>query len=430
MVIDDVSGVSIKDNDWIEFMKMPVIPCSSLNIYGTSNREKVDNLLVKIGSESFNPQHELIDFNPGQAIDIDSLRDYIDKVNVVGVIAQKLNDDVITAKRQSLDRINERLRFLSSTSTKEYIKESIELIEVKTGLLKDLFDMNLETLENLLRSNIQFASICDENRNIAVSMGINVDYLFKQIVDLADSNHFYDPHVEMMRMNYANYLSRENQNREAVECYNKTMRNMALIDDLSPIIINYLTAIFLNFAHSLADLGAGNLLTKLISDFERRVARWSEAETLPYPRIVYRIFVLSILLTERSTGRFARYIYEATTIYNTMNELGINQSDRIWSDVFCSFPTTLIASILDYMPNRKGLDLVIPIVEKTFSNIKDNHNLELDEKYCHFSNLYHNLAYGYSNVNNQISARNFALKALEIRRLWLKKVIIHTFKER
>lgn len=178
LAIDDISGVSINNNDWVEFMKMPVIPCSSLNIYGNSNREKVDTLLAKIRAEIFNPQHELIDFDPRQPIDINSLREHIAKVNVAGIIAQKLSTNVITAKRQSLDRINERLRFLSSMSTKGYIKESIELIRIKKGLLKDLFDMDLETIENLLRSNIQFASICDGNRNIAVGMGINVDYLF------------------------------------------------------------------------------------------------------------------------------------------------------------------------------------------------------------------------------------------------------------
>lgn len=421
LAIDDISGVSINDNGWVEFMKMPLIPCSSLNIPGTSNRELLYNLLAKIRSEIFNPQHELIDFDPKKPIDIDSLRDHIDKVNVAGALAQKLNDDVITAKRQSLDKINERLRFISSMSSREYIKEAIELIGIKKGLLKDLFDMNLETLENLLRSNIQFVSICDRNRDIAVSIGIDVDHSFKQIVEIADSNHFYDAQVEMMRMNYANYLSRENQNREAVECYNKTMHNMALIDDLSPITINYLTAVFLNFAHSLADLGAIDMLTKLISDFEYRVVRWSEAETLPYPKIIYRIFVLSILLTERNTGKFAKYIDEGITIYKTIYELDINQSDRIWDDVFCTFPTTLVASILDYMPNQKGLDLVIPIVEKTLNIIDKNPNLDLDEKYCHISNLYHNLAYGYSNVNDQISARKFGLKALEIRRVWFKK---------
>lgn len=421
LTIDDISGVSINDSGWVEFMKIPVIPCSSLNISGTSNKELVDNLLAEIRSEIFNPLHELFNFDPREPIEIDSLRDHIDKVNVAGVLAQKLNDDVITAKLQSLDKINERLRFLSRLSSKKYIKEAIELIEIKKGLLKDLFDMNLVTLENLLRANIQFASICDENRDIAVGRGINVDHSFKEIVDFADSNHFYDAQIEMMRMNYANYLSRENRNREAVECYKKTMHNMGLIDDLSPIVINYLTAIFLNFAHSLTDLGAIDMLAKLIIDFESRVVRWSEAGSLPYPKIVYRIFILSILLSERNTGNFAKNINEAITVYNNINEIDINKSDRIWDDVFCNFPTTLIASILDYMPNRKGLGLVIPIVEKTLNNINDNQNLELDEKYCHLANLYHNLAYGYSNVNDQITARKYGLKALEIRKLWFKK---------
>lgn len=420
LAIDDISGISINDNGWVEFMKMPVIPCSTLDIHGTTNRELVDNLLAKIRSEIFNPQHKLSDFDPRKTIDIDYLKEHIDKVNVAGVLAQKLNDDVITAKQQFLDKINERLRFLSSILSKD-IKEAIELIGIKKRLLKDLFDMNLETIENLLRSNIQFASICDGNRDIAVGMGINVDHLFKQTVDLADSNHFYDAQVEMMRMNYANYLSRENRNREAVDCYNKTMNNMALIDDLSPITINYLTAIFLNFAHSLAHLGTIDMLTKLISDFEYRVVRWSEAGTLPYPKIVYRIFVLSILLTERNTGKFAKYISEGITIYNNIDELKINLSDRIWDDVFCNFPTTLIAAILDYIPNRKGLNLVIPIVERTLNIIDKNPNLELDEKYCHLANLYHNLAYGYSNVNDQIAARRFGLKALGIRRRWFKQ---------
>lgn len=422
LTVDDDSRLSVC-NGWASFMDQRIAPCSTIGIKGESDIELYSNLLEDIQSRMSNWTQKSSNYNPAQPIDIASLEREIDCATKIGILAHKIEHDSLRMLTQLLGEINARLDNIeSSNRIRENLKEAILLSVKKEELVSKLYYANLETIDNWLRCLIQLANFCESDRKLALRVEVDTDNIYKRITSIADMNHFYSVHVEIMRMNYANYLSRQNRNKEAVKCYDTTLQNIYRFDDGSPIMVSYITAIFLNFSHALVELGEITMMEKVTVDFEKRVKCWQDRNILLLPEIAYRIFILAVKLSDRNTDNYIKYIGESLTIWNRIDELKpmVKNSDNCWDDIFCNFPMTIMAAIIDSGTFFDGMKIIESIAAKTKDLIECNVYFDESIKLFYFSEIYHNLAFANSNIGNNEEARKNGCKALELRKKLFK----------
>lgn len=415
--IDERSGLSVQ-GDWGLFMEDRIIREKDLKLSGSTDQEKTVNLLLSI-SRKLLGLSETLSQTPDQPIDITLLDQDIRRTNAASVLARQIHDDAIEAKKAILDNINGRLAHMKRSAT--LAKEMFDLALRKQELEKELLELNLLTPREVLRTQMFIIRIHDTYPHIIQPLGFDCDRQFLAITELADRHDIADPDVEIMRMNWGNALSRSNRNREALAVYHLSLENLKRLDDGSALMIRYLPSLYLNYTHSLIELGEYETALRFVRELETALKQWSADRLLPHPEIVYRALLnsMKLRLFDRIDENIETILAESIGIWTTISRSKepLPVPEDKWDDIYCYFPTIVAATLLDTRSqapkDRWKAPKAIEILLQAEAFVAGNNDLNPHLKRFHLAQIYHNLAYG---TTDNLQARAFAQKALEYRR--------------
>lgn len=242
------------------------------------------------------------------------------------------------------------------------------------------------------------------------------DPLYLQVVEKADSLNVKDPLIEMMRMNLGNWHSRNNRNRDAIQCYLKAIENMRETDENAYIIRQYIVHLYITGINALTDLGElvnGQRLTEQLQEYYNR---W-EGKISKGEAFVNRVRLLNTKLRRRPIEAKPVELYaEAKRIIAEFKDVDLaHLSDFVWGEVFCDFYCCFGSLLIDYPVDKGRFDEAIATFNTLLVNASST-NLTYEEMLDYSSKAHHNIARVLQLQMNLISARKECLEALQLRR--------------
>ncbi len=407
---DKNSGLNL-DGGWVCFLGYKVIPEKNLKLSGTSEAEKLVALLAMITHRTLcSPASDAADSS--DPLDLDRLDKDIEGSLLAQDLANKVHKDAAEAQKKILDAINARLSVLERSV--ENFKEVYELLSRKATLEEKLVEFQLVEATTLLRTMIFSVMLCNTYPEQAAEVQFDEDHQFEKISATADKYGITEPHIEMMRMNYANSLARHKKYDAALAEYRKVVVNLRTMDDGSPIIVRYLPAIYLNFINGLAELGEDDKAVALLNEFEHKMRRWEEEGKLPYSPLVARILVAELKLKLfRSFENKKEVIDQSLLLWQELTESQPYVPEEYWDDLHGFFPICIAAAIIDnpelFIHNIKDADRILHQAEAFFLN---NENIAEATRMHFLGEIYHNLGF----LPGQQHAREYYAKSLSCRR--------------
>lgn len=416
--IDEKSGLNIVEG-MVRYREMPIIPMKMLDIECEAGQNPLSVLLDGIRQKLLSSVLSRTDFH--DKFDITQLDREMKTLSSISTFTEKLNNDIIDREVHILSLLNAQISPLLIDTDQGKATEILLLCIRKRELEESVVKANRIPPIDWIRTEILIVRLIHTFDGIGTVINLNEDLQYERIVKIADTYNIATPEIEAIRMNYGNYLSRNNWNKEAQAVYTTALSNLEALDDGSALMISYLPPLYLNQIHGLSGLGMEFEATELLSKFENKIDNWSISGYLPYHRDVYDILTLSARLSFRNTGLFKNHIKRGFELWNKIDQMKsqVSEEERIWDDVFGFFPITLAAATLDSnMPPRIRLHKAETVLGKASQYFDQNSYIEKARVLAFKAQCKHNLAFAYSNAGFNKKARSFALEALDYRKQW------------
>lgn len=411
---DEQCGFDIAD-DWVTYMGNRIIPELDLSLSGQSKAEKIASLLHSITVKYLCGNSNI--FLDDNNIDFEKLNEKIHNVKTASILADEIKADAVLKERELLKTIDAQLERLLNEKDHNQI---IKLLDSKITLERELLKSGNIMPQEVLRSMMFRHSFIEENQQ-AFNLKFDENTSFSEIYTFADEYGVLDPKIEMIRMNYANFLAKTNSNEKSLNLYQMTLRNMHNLDDGSDIMVRYLPPLYLNYISKLTELGEREKAFSALCEFESKVKEWNKRGQLQFPYVIYRVFILEMKLQLLEfTDQPVDLIKEGIDLWETIRAFKnyIPTPEDKWDDIYCYFPNSIAAALCDFdeelgdvIPNRRAL--ARKILKETEIYLRDTSNVDYCSWLFHKGQTYHNLAFA---TDNNIETRAIALKSLKYRK--------------
>lgn len=420
--IDEKTGLRV-EHDWITFFNERIAPLALLNIKGSSDAEKLAKLIEQISCRLL-LNNDATSYNPNEKIDIAHLDKVLEQneaaVEVAAAIEEKAKDNLQQIDRQLSNRIVFLIQSDEST-IKDNMDELVALVEKKSKIQEKLTGYGLLDPRDLLRTQMLMVQLHDTYPTWFIKTGYDIDHHYSLIANTADRFEVLDPTIEMMRMNYANYLARKNRQTESLQLYNLTISNLNRLDDSSKLIQSYIVHLYITYINHLIHLGEINLAQQTINQLIDKTEKWNRKWNRSSNEILAdKVRIKACKLRIRPIKQYDEdLIGAALTLIEELNQMKQSSiPDGIWDDLFCDFPNCVATYLLDTASPanfNKNYNLAFKLLSQVVANAS-NSNITTDSHHRYTGNAYHNQGFLLFNNGQIPEARVRLKKALQIRR--------------
>lgn len=410
------AGIDIQ-NGWFVFFNMPVIPLAMLGITTDSLTQQLEQLFRQFAFAVLGVNTQVT--SSSGDIDLDALDAQMERDLIISGVIQDVENEILKRREEWLQQVTDNINtLLSGDIDDSNIGRLTALIDKKEELQLKL---SAEPGE-LLRTQMLMVQVSDTYPRPFVTTGRDADAQYLKVVQTADNYGVKDPVVEMMRMNYANYLCRQNRNTEAMAYYQTAMANIESLDDHSELLRNYIIHLYVTYINFVSFLGENERAYDAIQRLIRKENVWEKDGLTEAETIANKSQILACQLRIRPLqGTVAELLNHSMATYQRACELSDESFERsIRTDVFCDLPNCIAATTIDAQPYLKMADdKVKQYIDFFLGNVVAYADKHKDDYSCVFyqSEAYHNWAFYYSNLKGeQPVAREKCEKALALRR--------------
>ena len=264
--------------------------------------------------------------------------------------------------------------------------------------------------------------IHDTYPDLFATTDIDIDQQYLKVTQIADRFGIVDPTVEMMRMNYANYLSGQNRNREALTLYEAVMERLNSLDNRSVLYRFYIMHLYVTYINHLSFLGQNDRAYTTIHRLESLMSQWEDYDLSEAEKVANSSRLLACKLRIRPLKKDTpQLINEAIQTY----KLALSQSEEsfdefVCDEVYCDLPICIASTMMDairddiVLPNVKAFKTVLFCLSNviTFARLHP----ESPTSKTYLGNALHNLGFFFSNtLGDQLKARKHCHDALRVR---------------
>lgn len=410
------AGIDIQ-NGWFVFFNMPVIPLIMLGITTDSLTQQLEQLFRQFTFAVLGVNTQVT--SSSGDIDLDALDAQMERDLIISGVIQDVENEILKRREEWLQLVTDNINtLLSGVIDDSNIGRLTALIDKKEELQLKL---SAEPGE-LLRTQMLMIQVSDTYPRQFATTGRDADAQYLKVAQTADNYGLKDPTVEMMRMNYANYLHRQNRNTEAIAFYQTAMANIESLDDNSELLRNYIMHLYVTYINFVSFLGENERAHDAIQRLIQKEIAWEKDGLTEAETIANKSQILACQLRIRPLqGDVAGLLNHSMTTYQMACELSAESFDRsVRTDVFCDLPNCIAATTIDAQPYLKmaddkvkhNIDIFLGNVVAYAEQHKDDYSCVLYQ-----SEAYHNWAFYYSNLKGeQPVAREKCEKALSLRR--------------
>ena len=410
------AGIDIQDG-WFIFFKMPVVPLSVLGINGGTVAHQLAELL-KMFSLAVLGVNAQVTSSTGE-VDLKALDAQMNRVSIFSDAIQDVENEILNRREQWLKQVSDNINsLLSGQITDANIGRLTDLIE-----RKELLQIALSVdPKELLRTQMLMVQVSDTYPQQFKTTGRDADAQYLKVAQTADSYGIKDPTVEMMRMNYANYLYRHNLNSEALAYYETAMSNFGEFDDRSELMRHYIVHLYVTYINFVSALGENHRAIDAINILTNKETTWEKEGLSLAEAIANQCQILACQLRIRPIeGNVVELLNRAMDTYQKALAIPVeNYDSSILTDVFCHLPNCIASTVMDAI--QEGVELSMETAQHNvitcLNNVISCARRYADEQTCltYLGNAYHNLGFFYSNtVGDQLTARNYCKEALSVR---------------
>lgn len=411
--IDLTDGIDVQD-DWFVFRGLPIIPLSRLGITSGTALQQLSELIKQLSFAVLGANTHLLTAD----LDLNALDEQLMNADAVFDTARAISQAALEKKRQLLDRITECISSILSTDVSEHtIQKLTALIDRKEQLQKDI---NADP-HDLIRTQMLLVQVHDTYPKVFATTGIDIDAQYKKVVDTADQFGIIDPTVEMMRMNYANYLSRMNHQSESLQLYKLTMANLDRLDDNSKLIQLYIVHLYVIYINHLIHLGEIKQANEAINQLVEKTEGWNrKGNRSSSEELIDKMRITACQLRVRPIRQYDENLVEkALSLIEELNQMEqISIPEGVWDDLFCDFPNCLATYFLDTASPKninKNFRLAYQLLLQVANNATHS-AVTIDSRLRYAGNAYHNMGFLLFNNSQIKEAQQRLKKALQIRR--------------
>ena len=410
------AGIDIKDG-WFIFCNLPVIPLEQLGISGGTVMQQLSQLLKAFSFAVLGANTQVT--TPQGEIDLQTLEEQMMRADNVSKVIGEVNTEIRQRQKQWLHQVSERIdTLLSIEITDKNIVELTALIDKKEQLQTVLAVQPRE----LLRTQMLMVQVSDTYPHQFATTGRDADAQYLKVTQTADCYGIKDPTVEMMRMNYANYLYRQNRNAESLAYYETAINNIEELDDQSELLRYYIIHLYVTYINHLSFLGENGPAIAVIQRLSQKEATWERNGIQEVEKIANHSRILACQLRIRPlSGDVASLLNRSMDTYLQACSVPQDSFDQfIRTEVFCDLPICIAAAAIDAQPYlrmeaeqlRHNVDFFLGQVVDYADEYKDEENAMF-----YLSEALHNWAFFYSNEKGQqLKAREICKHALAVRR--------------
>ena len=410
------AGIDIKEG-WFVFCNLPVIPLEQLGISGGTVTQQLIQLLKAFSFAVLGVNTQVT--TPQGEIDLQTLEEQMMRADSVSEVLKEVEVEIKQRREEWLHRVTERIDTLLSVEvSNESIVELTNLIDKKEQLQTALAVPSRE----LLRTQMLMVQVSDTYPHQFATTGRDADAQYLKVTQTADRYGIKDPTVEMMRINYANYLHRQNRNTESLAYYETAINNIEELDDQSELLRYYIIHLYVAYINHLSFLGENERAIAAIQRLSQKEAAWERNGILEVEKISNNSRILACRLRIRTlSGDVASLLNRSMNTYQQACSVPQDSFDQfIRTEVFCDLPICIAASAIDAQPYlRMEAEQLRHNVDFFLGQVVDYADGHKDEENAMFylSEALHNWAFFYSNEKGQqLKAREFCERALAVRR--------------
>lgn len=414
--LDLSTGIDIEE-DWFMFCGLPVIRLSALGIKAGSVVQQVAELLQHL-SFSILGVNTCTDTRTG-VLDLQKLEDQISRAKAMLNASSQIEQAATSRMKELLEQVSGQIDIiLSGEVTVDNIAVLATLIQKKELLLEEL---HAEPRE-ILRAQMLLVQVHDSYPLAFEQTAIDIDHQYLKVSETADRYGISDPTVEMMRFNYANYLSRQNNNKEALALYEQVMANLERLDNRSALNRCYTMHLYITYINHLMFLGERERADIILLRLEVKEKEWEGYGLSMQERVANISRILACRLRKRPVqSDIAEILDSAMAVF--LEAVNIPQElfdPGIRDEVYCDLPICMMSTIIDgYEYHRMPIDQLSHNIDVLFNHVLKYTSQHPDDEACmtHRGSAYHNMAFFSSMIlHNQREAREFCFKALAVRR--------------
>lgn len=394
------AGIDIQ-NGWFVFFNMPVIPLTMLGITTDSLTQQLEQLFRQFTFAVLGVNTQVT--SSSGDIDLDALDAQMERDLIISGVIQDVENEILKRREEWLQQVTDNINtLLSGVIDDSNIGRLTALIDKKEELQLKLFAEPGE----LLRTQMLMIQVSDTYPRQFATTGRDADAQYLKVAQTADNYGVKEPTVEMMRMNYANYLHRQNRNTEAMAFYQTAMANIESLDDNSELLRNYIMHLYVTYINFVSFLGENERAHDAIQRFIQKEIAWEKDGLTEAETIANKSQILACQLRIRPLqGDVAGLLNHSMTTYQMACELSEESFDRsVRTDVFCDLPNCIAATTIDAQPYLKmaddkvkhNIDIFLGNVVAYAEQHKDDYSCVLYQ-----SEAYHNWAFYYSNLKGE-----------------------------
>lgn len=394
------AGIDIQ-NGWFVFFNMPVIPLTMLGITTDSLTQQIEQLFRQFTFAVLGVNTQVT--SSSGDIDLDALDAQMERDLIISGVIQDVENEILKRREEWLQQVTDNINtLLSGVIDDSNIGRLTALIDKKEELQLKLFAEPGE----LLRTQMLMIQVSDTYPRQFATTGRDADAQYLKVAQTADNYGVKEPTVEMMRMNYANYLHRQNRNTEAMAFYQTAMANIESLDDNSELLRNYIMHLYVTYINFVSFLGENERAHDAIQRLIQKEIAWEKDGLTEAETIANKSQILACQLRIRPLqGDVAGLLNHSMTTYQMACELSEESFDRsIRTDVFCDLPNCIAATTIDAQPYLKmaddkvkhNIDIFLGNVVAYAEQHKDDYSCVLYQ-----SEAYHNWAFYYSNLKGE-----------------------------
>lgn len=393
-------GIDIQ-NGWFVFFNMPVIPLTMLGITTDSLTQQLEQLFRQFTFAVLGVNTQVT--SSSGDIDLDALDAQMERDLIISGVIQDVENEILKRREEWLQQVTDNINtLLSGVIDDSNIGRLTALIDKKEELQLKLFAEPGE----LLRTQMLMIQVSDTYPRQFATTGRDADAQYLKVAQTADNYGVKEPTVEMMRMNYANYLHRQNRNTEAMAFYQTAMANIESLDDNSELLRNYIMHLYVTYINFVSFLGENERAHDAIQRLIQKEIAWEKDGLTEAETIANKSQILACQLRIRPLqGDVAGLLNHSMTTYQMACELSEESFDRsVRTDVFCDLPNCIAATTIDAQPYLKmaddkvkhNIDIFLGNVVAYAEQHKDDYSCVLYQ-----SEAYHNWAFYYSNLKGE-----------------------------
>lgn len=394
------AGIDIQ-NGWFVFFNMPVIPLTMLGITTDSLTQQLEQLFRQFTFAVLGVNTQVT--SSSGDIDLDALDAQMERDLIISGVIQDVENEILKRREEWLQQVTDNINtLLSGVIDDSNIGRLTALIDKKEELQLKLFAEPGE----LLRTQMLMIQVSDTYPRQFATTGRDADAQYLKVAQTADNYGVKEPTVEMMRMNYANYLHRQNRNTEAMAFYQTAMANIESLDDNSELLRNYIMHLYVTYINFVSFLGENERAHDAIQRLIQKEIAWEKDGLTEAETIANKSQILACQLRIRPLqGDVAGLLNHSMTTYQMACELSEESFDRsVRTDVFCDLPNCIAATTIDAQPYLKmaddkvkhNIDIFLGNVVAYAEQHKDDYSCVLYQ-----SEAYHNWAFYYSNLKGE-----------------------------